>query len=244
MKKYIQHLITPQQITLIFSDGEPISIFKEDSKYENILTYINQQRFEEIASLVDKSAQIQEYTKGKFIVKNGIVHINNEAIPNELSEKLLQLVDANEETRPLERFWSNLRKNPSIDSKRDLFTFLRVNKIPITPNGCFIAYKKVTDNWLDCHTKTIDNRPGTIVKMERKDVNDDRNVTCAAGLHVAAFSYAWNFTGGILLEVEINPKDVVAVPTDYAHQKMRVCRYRVIRRAEKEIDDLIYKKNR
>lgn len=241
MKKYLHHLITPQQITLVFSEGDPISVLKEDAKYNEILNCVKKQHFDKITYLVDKAAQITDHTKGKFVVKSGIVHINDEPLPNELSDKLLQLVDAKEETRPLERFWTNLRKNPSVESKRDLFAFLRVNKIPITPNGCFIAYKKVTDNWLDCHTRTINNRPGTIVKMERKYVNDDRNVTCAAGLHVAAFEYAWNFTGGILLTVSVNPRDVVSVPTDYNFQKMRVCRYKVIEKAGKELNSLVYK---
>ena len=78
--------------------------------------------------------------------------------------------------------------------------------------------------------------------MERGQVDADRERTCSFGLHVAAFSYASNFTGGILLEVEVNPRDVVAVPPDYNQQKMRVCRYRVLRRAENEIQELVYRR--
>jgi len=247
MKKYINHLITPQQITIIFDEGNPISIFKEDSRYTQLLDLLKELRdtpnenYDKITCLIDKPTQINEYTKGKFIVRDGVIHINNEALPNELSEKLLQLVDANEETRPLEKFWHNLKRNPSKESKRDLFAFLRANKIPITPNGCFIAYKKVRNDWMDCHTGTISNKPGTIVKMEREHVDGNRNNTCSTGLHVAAYSYASTFQTGIMLEVEVNPRDVVAVPPDYQQQKMRVCRYRVVRSAEKELDDLIYR---
>lgn len=32
----------------------------------------------------------------------------------------------------------------------------------------------------------------------------------------------------VLLEVKIHPKDVVAIPTDYNQQKMRVCEYTVL----------------
>lgn len=242
MKKYANHLITPQQITLIFDDGAPISVFREDPGFEKVLTHLRSEEYDKVIALIDKPTQINEYTKGKFVVRDGVVHIANEALPIELSDKLLELVDANEDTQALERFWLNLKRNPSKDSKRDLFAFLRANKIPITPNGCFIAYKKVRSDWLDCHSGTISNKLGSIIKMERGQVDADRERTCSFGLHVAAFSYASNFTGGILLEVEVNPRDVVAVPPDYNQQKMRVCRYRVLRRAENEIQELVYRR--
>jgi len=242
MKKYANHLITPQQITLIFDAGAPISVYRDDPGYEKVLSCLRSGEYDKVIGLIDKPTQINEYTKGKFVVRDGVVHIANEALPIELSDKLLELVDANEETQPLERFWQNLKRNPSKDSRQDLFAFLRANKIPITPNGCFIAYKKVRDNWLDSHSGTISNKPGTIVKMERSHVDANSSNTCSFGLHVAAYSYAFNFTGGILLEVEVNPRDVVAVPPDYNQQKMRVCRYRVLRRAEREIQELVYRK--
>ena len=153
-----------------------------------------------------------------------------------------EFVEAKEDTTPLEKFWYNLKQNPSKDSRRDLYDFMTANKMPITPNGHFIAYKKVRANYKDCHTGTICNRPGRVIKMLREEVDADRTHLCSSGLHAAAFAYAnaGPMGHGILLEVEINPRDVVAVPPDYKQQKMRVCRYRVIQEATKEITSLIY----
>jgi len=243
--KYEAHLITPQWITLIFDNTNPIFIATEDARYPKIKNMLDEERFDEIPHAVNRSQQIIEYTKGKFLVRNGVVVINEEALPDALSDKLLELIDGDEDTTALERFWGELRKNPSEDSRRDLFSFLRANKIPITMNGCFIAYKKVRENYKDCHTGRISNKPGLTVKMPREKVDADRNRTCSSGLHVAAFAYANNFSSGHLLEVEVNPRDVVAVPPDYNQQKMRVCRYRVIRRAtDGELDDLVYRRER
>lgn len=36
----------------------------------------------------------------------------------------------------------------------------------------------------------------------------------------------------MIVEVLINPKNVIAVPRDYNAQKMRVCEYKVIRRLD------------
>jgi hypothetical protein len=70
--------------------------------------------------------------------------------------------------------------------------------------------------------------------MDRGKVDADRERTCSAGLHVAAWNYAESFYfNGHLLEVEVNPRDVVAVPTDYNNEKMRTCEYKVVRVAGK-----------
>ena len=77
-----------------------------------------------------------------------------------------------------------------------------------------------------------DNTPGRIVEMPREMVDPVRGNTCSQGLHVAAFKYAHSDYGngeGHLLEVKVNPRDVVAVPPDYDNQKMRVCKYKVIK---------------
>lgn len=247
MKQFKDYLITPQQITVIFTEGPPACLQKDDPKFEELRQLIAERRHQEIVHLLDKSAAIKDYTKGKFLVQNGVVVIEDETLPTALSDKLLQLMDAGEETRPLERFWYNLKQNPSEDSKRDLFDFLRANKIPITPTGCFIAYRRVRDDYKDFYTGKMDNTPGNILKMPRKEVDSNRNATCSKGLHVAAYAYASNSYhagSGLLLEVEVNPRDVVAVPPDYQQKKMRVCRFRVLRRSiDGELTDLVYRKD-
>lgn len=243
---YLSHLITPANITVVFSDSNPVSIPVEDSRYELVSELLQARRYEDLGAAIDFGERISHHTKGKFAVVNGVVVIEGEALPQTLSDKLLEFVEAKEDTTALEKFWQNLKKNPSKDSKQDLFDFMRANKMPITPNGHFIAYKRVRENYLDCYTGTICNKPGKVIKMLREEVDANRAHTCSAGLHVAAYSYASNFNmeKGILLEVEVNPRDVVAVPPDYKQQKMRVCRYRVIQRAIEEIPDLIYRRQR
>jgi hypothetical protein len=65
--------------------------------------------------------------------------------------------------------------------------------------------------------------------MDRKDCDPDRKNACSRGLHVAAFSYAHDqYSNGNLIEVKVNPRDVVAVPEDHNNEKMRVCEYEVL----------------
>jgi len=101
-----------------------------------------------------------------------------------------------------------------------LYSFLEHNGHPLTEGGHFIAYRGVTEDFKDMHTRTFNNSPGSVCEMPREEVDDNPNNTCSTGLHVASFKYASDF-GPKVVEVKINPKDVVAVPVDYNGIKMR-----------------------
>jgi hypothetical protein len=76
----------------------------------------------------------------------------------------------------------------------------------------------------------MDNSVGTIVEMERHEVDDNKDQTCSTGLHFCGMSYLPHFGGGDsrTVIVKINPADVVSIPTDYNNAKGRACRYEVI----------------
>lgn len=125
--------------------------------------------------------------------------------------------------------------NPSFRAVQELYGFLEVNDLPITEDGCFLAYKMVTqkdDGTLtDNRTKTFDYSVGApAATMPRNEVNEDPNQTCSAGLHVCAQEYlssGYTF-GAVTILVKVNPADVVAVPTDYHNAKMRTCRHETV----------------
>ena len=81
--------------------------------------------------------------------------------------------------------------------------------------------------------------------MERKKVNPDRRVDCSNGLHIANFSYASNFSGTLLIEVLVHPRDVVAVPEYDGHEKMRVCQFKSlgVYRDKKQISSSVVKRD-
>jgi len=71
---------------------------------------------------------------------------------------------------------------------------------------------------------------GEPVSMPREECDSDPTRTCSHGLHVGSMDYVHNFgyTDKVVLEVLINPRNVVAVPIDYNNTKMRVCEYYVL----------------
>lgn len=245
-KLYSAHLITPNTITVVFNHGSPATILRvgNEENYERVANLLREGRLSEVPSAVDKALQVTTHSKGKFNVQNGLVVIDGEELPHALSEKLLELVNAGEDTSSLENFWDNLSENPTQSSKDDLYEFLLHNQVPLTSDGCFVVYKKVGTDFKDLYTHTIDNSVGRVVSVPRESVDGDRNNTCSRGLHVAAFDYANNSYGShsdIIIECKVNPADVVAVPPDYNQQKMRVCRYEVVRVVSEPQTSLTYK---
>ena len=205
-------------------DRKTITVAKDDERFEKVLNCIREKRLDDIPNVVE----IERRYNGKGIeLKDGLLMANNEPLPAELETRIMAFREANLPYDSLLKFWDNLKKNPSYNARKMLFKFLEHHGHPLTLDGCFIAYRGVTEDFKDVHTKTFNNQPGSICEMPRELVDDNPNNTCSAGLHVAAFEYAKGF-GAKLVEVKVNPADVVSVPVDYSGQKMRTCRFEVI----------------
>ena len=82
----------------------------------------------------------------------------------------------------------------------------------------------------DHYTGNFNNSIGNTLQMTRNNVCDDHNQGCSVGFHAGSLQYASTFGGGesILLIVEIDPADVVSVPSDCNCQKLRTCKYTVV----------------
>ncbi len=240
MKDYQSFLMTDNSVVIIFSDClVPIDAINPYCR--KIKELLLQKKTDEAVEMINVSTRLKKHTSGRFFLENGVIVLDGEPLPVVLSNRVLQFVDADLPYEPLIKFWENLKKNPSKESCKDLYGFLEHNGIPLTADGCFVCYKRITENWKDVNSEIFDNSVGSIVKMDRDQVDADRNVTCSSGLHVAAYNYANGFyPNGILVEVKVNPMNVVAVPVDYNNEKMRVCEYEVIKQCGGERVEPLY----
>lgn len=230
MKSVVNFIVTPHSIVVIWDSGIPTTIPSTNEGFAEIAELLLAGKHDDVPGLVDKALKIRAKSNGKFTVLNGIILIDGEHLPRALSDKLIELVDAGEDTKMLENFWDNLAQNPTPTSRVDLYNFLEANDVPITEDGCFIVYKKVKGDFWDVYTgKTFECKPGAVIEMARGSVDPNRNNTCSAGLHVAAWGYMGSYSGSKIVECKVNPRDVVAVPPDYSQQKMRVCKAEIIR---------------
>lgn len=209
--------------------GETFTALAGTPEYEQVVACLKARDWSGLPSAVSKALAINEYSGGVFSVKDGRLWVKGKMVPTALAQKILEFKSEGLPHEPLVRFAENLLENPSEHSVEQLFGFLEKNRHPITNDGYFIAYKTIRSDWKDVHSGTMDNSPGTKVSMDREGVDPDPNRTCSAGLHVANWEYpTQHFRGDRLIEVKVNPRDVVAVPNDYNNAKMRVSEYIVM----------------
>jgi hypothetical protein len=94
-----------------------------------------------------------------------------------------------------------------------------------------IAFKKIREDYKDIFTGKFDNSPGQTVEVPRKMVDEDSARACSYGLHICSSSYLPLFgamSGSRVVKVSVDPKDFVAVPSEYDDAKARVCKYTVL----------------
>ena len=226
-KKKVNYIITKDQI-VVYRAGKPVVVPNTNTAYNLVKAALRNNDWSALAAALDKATHIKKYTQGKVEVQHGRVMYNGQELHSTLVDRILKCMEEDFDAEPLILFLSNLMQNPSASSVRELYDFLEAGKFPITEDGCFLAWKKVRDNYKDCHTGTFDNSVGAVLEMERNSVDDNRDKTCSYGFHIASFDYAKSFQTGKMLVVKINPKDVVSVPSDHNNEKCRVCKYKVV----------------
>ncbi len=182
-----------------------------------------------IENIIDRPSMVARLTAGAVTVVGTTVFHNGVPAHSTLTVKLIEMLDAGFDAGPWINFFVKVMQNPSERSRQCLYDFLEKWKAPLTPCGDFIAFKYVSDDYMDQRTGTFDNHPGKAPSMPRADVDPDPDKTCSKGLHVCASVYLseYNF-GARIVAVQVNPANVVAVPRDYNHAKMRVCDYLVL----------------
>lgn len=231
-KQKITYHILSSTIVVAF-DGKSVVVEKNSDTGKVVLEKIKTGELDQILDMIDFNQQIKNRSNNFFEIIDNQIYSYGDRIPDVIAIKIFKFIEQNEKFEYLINFWNRVKENPSENSKNQLFLFLSSNNFPITEDGCFIAYKRVKWDYTDLRTGKMDNSIGKVVKMERSEVVDDPMFSCAAGLHIAPYSYALTYAKGKLIEVKVSPKDVVSVPVSYHDQKARVCEYLVVG----EIDD-------
>ena len=212
----------------IFLD-KPITVDSSHRFHKEIADILDNEKDEDIKQYLNQEQKFAEsLEEAEFKIIDGSLCYNGTALTGYLANRIVELFHKNKPYGRIVKFLKNLLENPSNRVYEHLYQFLELGKNPITEDGCFLAYKRIKADYTDVHSGTISNRVGSVVSMPRQAVDDNPNNTCSHGLHVCSYEYLKNFTGERLVVCKVNPRDVVSIPTDYNHTKMRVCRYEVI----------------
>lgn len=224
------YILTSDFVTVVYN-GKPQTVGKDDIRYPKILEIIRSGTWHNLSKVLETKELIKNLCCGRVEVIGETVTFGGKVINNCLTKRIVEFVREDIPFEPLVKFMDKLMDNPSYRSREQIYQFMEANKMPITDDGDVIFFKVVTKDFKDCHTKTIDNSIGQIVKMDRSMVDDDPNSACSQGLHCASWSYCQTFGGSDskVILVRVNPVNIVSVPADHNASKVRVCEYEVVK---------------
>lgn len=248
-------------------DGDPITVAESHPQWEAISTGLLTKKFEgkeeELRLLVTPALVLDgalSRISERVAFRGGRIYFDGDLVDNTLTKMIIKVIneagsvtttDGSEPLfRPLVNFLEKLYLNPSAPSREHLFDFIQSNGINILPDGDFIGYKGVQPDRGSVHAgygivdgtvyehAHLPNHDGAVVEIPRSKIDDNRAKACSVGLHVGKFDYAAGF-GPVLLNVKVNPRDVVSVPSENNGWKIRVSRYTVLGLNEGKLEKVL-----
>lgn len=246
MKNDMTHL------TVITPDRDPLMTDSNHPEWDKILAGALA-KDESIIDMIDLAALVSlrfEAISERVSVRNGTLYLDGDEMHNALADQVLRfLAEGVEDWKPLVAFLEKVQTNVEPHSREQLYGYMERHEITITDDGDVIFYKGVGReekdgvvtyrpsqagygivDGVEYTNDRLPQRIGSVVQMPRAMVKHDPNAACRVGLHAATFDFAKDFMSGATLEIHVNPRDVVSVP--HSAEKIRCCRYRVIREVE------------
>jgi hypothetical protein len=247
MSKPIGMVISDKSISMLLNN-KPTVIQSDNLNFETIKNILLvTKEYDQLESLINGNTNLlikafsKQISSNLTITENEEILHDGESIPSTLQYKLLNDIKTGYDITGFALFVENLMQNPSATAIEELYLFIQSGEFPITDDGHFLAYKKVTGDYRDIYSGKFDNSVGQVLKMPRNKVDDKRDNTCSYGFHFCSYPYLAHFGGSRVVILKINPKDVVSIPSDYNNTKGRTCRYEVIGEVENWQDDDIFK---
>lgn len=201
------------------------------------------------------NGNITKITENIAVLADGSVTHNYDTRKDALHAYIGELVaEKNPMAKAFARFAERLEANPSEHSKDQLFNWFigltrQGERMSITNDGKLVAYKgvKIGENDVPYSIMSgpgiienpsgetefikhdvLPNRIGSTVSVQRSYVEADPKIGCGPGLHAGTYSYARAWGNGNVLQVEIDPAHIVAIPDCSGFQKLRSHRYLVV----------------
>ena len=237
-------------VTAIVS-GQTYCFGKSHPNYNKLIKHLKNNNVEHFEATYDIVSHVNAYCDGYVNCTDGSLTWDGIKMPNMFTNTIIDMVKQGFPFEPNHNFLDNLSQNPSDHAVVELFDFMENKNMPITYDGCFLAYKAVREDYKDIYSGTFDNSIGSVCQVHRHKVDNNRDNGCGHGLHVGAIDYAKSY-GGINIDDEdndggnrlmickVNPRDVVSVPSDHKFQKLRCCRYEVVAEFDSIFDKVVH----
>lgn len=242
--KYATVVTDSVLIVVDTTTGSDVKIHSDSPNFKKAVQLIAEGKYHEVLNM-DIRHVVESFFKSsadstvQVSIKNGVGKIAlkkyNMEVPlsDAITKKIIKMAEQKFDCQPLVNFLAKLYKNPSPTAIEELYLFVDNCELPITEDGCFIAYKIVKNDYMDIYSGTIRNKVGDAPEMPRGLVDDKRDNLCSHGLHFCSKNYLAHYGSASkdndrCMLVKIDPADVVSIPSDYNNAKGRAAKYVVV----------------
>lgn len=193
----------------------------------------------DLLPLIDIPAAIETFKSENIKVIGDNLFYKGFKIDSNLAKVILGFVNKGqlEAAEPYKNFLERAQMNPDPRAVSDLYEWVAAANLPITPDGCILAWKAVQADYYSIHSGRrgkLFHGIGHTVSEPREETDPNPDVTCSRGLHFCSAPYLRFYQrGGVrIIAVKIDPANVVAFPKDYNNEKGRACEYTVVGEVE------------
>ena len=244
--------------TVVIS-GQPHMFDHTHHNYSALVECVHAGDSDEFVRLLNTGDQVEDWSEGDFEFREGFLYFEDEQVATDPTNRIVECIRQGFPHTPMLNYLTNLYDNVSERAVQESYSWSSHKGLPITEDGMMVGYKGVRPHagetikvkngeladgdLVDIYTgKTFRNNVGDKCSMKRRQVCDDHTQGCSSGLHVGTYEYACNWAGntGVVVLVKFNPKDIVSVPSDCEHQKLRVSEYEVISIAREQLEEAVY----
>ena len=235
-------------VTVIEEGREPKTWTSHDPNFNHILAAVHRGKSLDEVMVYRIPTEITRLSE-RVTVEDEKIHFDGRPVEGAINEVAMRYRAEGRDISNIVQFLERLSDNVSYNSRTALFEWLQTQRLEIDPEGYVIGYRGLRSDRKSQHAGgayvthrgfdgewgdpvwvegNVPNEHGTIVSMDRYQVDDNTGVSCSRGLHIGSEEYARSWADhNTTIVVRVDPADVVAVPRGDA-QKMRVCRYEII----------------
>jgi acyl carrier protein len=232
-------------MTVIIDNGQQILFATKEQPYwvEKVNAYMAGDEAK-LIELMNMKQLMEKFSKGGLVVSDTGVFYKDMPLAGVDVDRVLAYMKSNISYDSIANYMVRKFSNPSRRAISEMYNFLEHRQMPLTPQGFITAYKGVQADFFSVSSGKepllvgrrndagqIYNGVGETIHMDRSFVDDDFRKDCSGGLHAGSLQYAKDWArghNGIIILIEIDPADVVSVPSDCNCSKLRCCKYKVV----------------
>jgi len=256
----LAHIKSNDNHWTVVLNGQPMQFDVTHPNYLTLVECVKVGDVEEFVRVFNTGDFVEDWSEGEFEFRDGFLYFQNEQVATDPTNRIIEMIRQGFDARPILNYLQNLYDNVSERAVQESYKWSSHKGLPITEDGMLVGYKGVVKytgedrkdklgrdlkdgDLVDKYTGySFRNNVGDKCSMKRRQVCDDHTVGCSSGLHVGTYEYAcdWAGSGGVVVLVKFNPRDIVSVPSDCDCQKMRVSEYEIIAVAREQLQEAVY----